>query len=173
MTNAAINEHKAANKADIDIAILHQEWQDAPFSALQIAERVVAETLFRATLPDAATHRKIEISVALVGDDAIRQINKEFRNKDKPTNVLSFESELGDLPEDAEYPLGDIILSYETIKREAGEQDKTFEHHYTHMVLHGLLHLLGYDHIDDDEAETMEAKEIEILKEIGIENPYL
>lgn len=173
MINAAINEQKAANKADVDVAILHQEWQDAPFDTVQIVERLVAETLFRAVLPEAATHRKIEISVALVGDNAIQQLNKEFRNKDKPTNVLSFESESGDLPDDAEYPLGDIILSYETIKREAEEQNKKFEHHYTHMVLHGLLHLLGYDHIEDDEARTMEAKEIEILGEIGIENPYL
>ncbi len=174
MTNSsAFQQQKPANKPDIDISILHQPWEDAAFNVHAIVERIVSEALYRAELPDAAQQKRVELSVALVSDEAIQLLNKEFRNQNKPTNVLSFEFEGSVLDEMAEYPLGDIVVAYETIEREAKEQNKSFEDHYTHMVLHGFLHLLGYDHIEDDDAEIMEAKEIEILGEIGVENPYL
>lgn len=106
-----------------------------------------------------------EVSVVLTNDQRIRQLNAKYRKKDKPTNVLSF-------PQDHEILLGDIILSYETIQREAEEQQKSFLHHLQHLCVHGFLHLLGHDHEEDEEAEEMEACEIKICKALNIGNPY-
>jgi probable rRNA maturation factor len=106
-----------------------------------------------------------EVAVVLADDEFVRGLNKEFRGKDKPTNVLSFPNES---PE-----LGDIILAIETIEREAKEQGKTFHEHTAHLLVHGFLHLLGYDHEQEKDAEKMERKEIKILKSLGIKNPYL
>lgn len=106
-------------------------------------------------------------AVALVlSDDAhIQQLNRDFRGKDKPTNVLSF-------PSDEAEEWGDIIVSEPTLRREAEEQQKRFSDHMTHMLVHGMLHLLGYDHEIEAEADEMEALEIAILAELGVENPY-
>ncbi|MHA1575272.1 MAG: rRNA maturation RNase YbeY [Alphaproteobacteria bacterium] len=100
-----------------------------------------------------------EISIVLTNDLEIKKLNKQYRKKDSATNVLSFET--GDLE-----ILGDIILAFETIKKEAEEQKKTFEKHLSLMICHGILHLIGYDHIDDSDAEIMEKKEKEILEKI-------
>ena len=116
-------------------------------------------------------HQDIEeeprlFTIKFTDDAEIQQLNKDFRGKDKPTNVLSF-------PNDSDDYLGDIAISVDTIKREAEEQDKPYEHHMLHMIIHGFLHLLGFDHIEDDEAEEMESFEIAVLQEIGIKNPYI
>ncbi|MBN8543209.1 MAG: rRNA maturation RNase YbeY [Alphaproteobacteria bacterium] len=97
-------------------------------------------------------------------NEDVETLNHLYRGKKKPTNVLSF-------PND-EPPLGDIILAYETVKREAKEQKKTFRAHTLHLVVHATLHLLGYDHEKSREAEEMEALEIAYLKRLGIANPY-
>jgi probable rRNA maturation factor len=94
-------------------------------------------------------------------------LNAEFRGKDQPTNVLSFPAAMG-----AEDTLGDIALAYETVAREAKEQNKTFLHHAQHLILHGVLHLLGYDHETDAQARIMEALETRLLDTIGIADPY-
>lgn len=109
------------------------------------------------------------ITIVLGNDAEIRELNHQYRSKDKPTNVLSFPNG-GE--EDGVLMLGDIILAYETITREAVEQKKTFEHHTAHLVVHGVLHLLGHDHEDDSEAEAMETQEIRILARMAIDNPY-
>lgn len=111
-----------------------------------------------------------EACIALTDDAAMRRLNHQFRAKDKPTNVLSFPSALpaGITPR----PLGDIAIGYETIMREAAEQAIAPADHLRHLVAHGLLHLLGYDHESDAEAEEMEAIEIEVLASLGIDNPY-
>ena len=120
----------------------------------------------------------IDISIVLTNDDNIQEINAEYRNKDKPTNVLSFpqlspdESDLTALEKLDFLPIGDVILARETILREADEQNKSVDAHIAHMIVHGVLHLLGYDHIDDSDAERMESLEGLILNGLGFDNPY-
>lgn len=100
-----------------------------------------------------------------------RDLNNTYRGKDKPTNVLSFPFEA---PPEVELPLlGDLIICRQVVEREAAEQEKTVEEHWAHMVVHGSLHLLGYDHIEDSEAEEMEALETEIMQSMGYADPYL
>ncbi len=121
----------------------------------------------------------VEISILFTDDANIKILNREYRNQNKTTNVLSFpdtEISKSALDETAKLGeslfLGDIILARETIFTEAVDQHKSIPDHLSHMLVHSLLHLAGYDHIDDDEAEEMEALEIKILAELNISNPY-
>lgn len=110
-----------------------------------------------------------DICVRVVDDDEGRRLNRDFRQRDVPTNVLSFPADV-DVPElDI---LGDIVICAGVVAREAAEQGKPYEHHFAHMVVHGVLHLLGYDHESAAEAEAMETLEAEILGRFGIEDPY-
>ena len=109
-----------------------------------------------------------DIVVLLTDDAAVRDLNGRFRDKDKPTNVLSFPA-----PENAFPHLGDIVLAYAVCATEAEAQGKTLADHLSHLVVHGVLHLLGRDHEDDAQAEEMEAEEREILAQIGVADPYL
>ncbi|AWM88792.1 rRNA maturation RNase YbeY [Microvirga sp. 17 mud 1-3] len=113
----------------------------------------------------------LEVSVMLTDDESIRTLNRQWRGKDKPTNVLSFPA-----PEQPglEGPrhLGDIALAYETLVREAEEESKPLADHFAHLVVHGVLHLLGYDHETDEEADVMEALEVKALAGLGIADPY-
>lgn len=110
-----------------------------------------------------------ELSVLLADDAAIRELNRDYRGFDKPTNVLSFPA--GPTPPRTPL-LGDLALAFETIGREAETDAKPFDHHLTHLVVHGVLHLLGYDHETDDEADAMETLETRILAGLGIADPY-
>lgn len=112
-----------------------------------------------------------EISVLLADDDAVQALNREWRGKDTPTNVLSFPADMPAIPE-APKLMGDIALARETLVRESEEQEKPLAHHLQHLVVHGVLHLFGYDHLEEAEAEDMEAFEVEILAGLGIPNPY-
>jgi probable rRNA maturation factor len=113
-----------------------------------------------------------EVSFLFTDDLTIRGINNEWRGKDKPTNVLSFPA-FPLRPGMAPKPLlGDIVIALETVQREAIEEQKSFENHLTHMIVHGLLHLLGYDHETDDDAEQMEHLERHILETLAIPDPY-
>lgn len=120
----------------------------------------------------------LEVSFLLTNNDTIQHLNKVYRHQDKPTNVLAFPlyslDELkSELPVPAPHKaLGDIVLAYETILQEAHEQKKSFIDHFTHLVIHGWLHLWGYDHQNDLEASVMEQLEIKILSEFTIPNPY-
>lgn len=112
-----------------------------------------------------------ELTVRIVDCDEIQKLNRTYRHKDKPTNVLSFPFEM---PDGIELPLlGDVIVCASVVRDEAREQGKALMDHWAHMVVHGTLHLLGYDHIEDDEAEEMEGLETEILSTLGIANPYI
>ena len=122
-------------------------------------------------------NKAININLVLSNDEEIQELNKEFRNINKPTNVLSFALIDSDDFDDNidifnEIDLGDIIISYNTMKKEAKEKETSLSSHYTHLFIHGVLHLLGFDHQDDDEANYMENFEIEILKTLNINNPY-
>lgn len=113
-----------------------------------------------------------ELSVVFTDDEGIRQLNAGWRGKDKPTNVLSFPA-FTLKPGDPLPPmLGDIVLAAETVAREAELEKKPLEHHITHLVVHGLLHLLGHDHEAEDEAEIMEAAERRALARLAIPDPY-
>ena len=108
-----------------------------------------------------------------LGTDAeVRELNKSFRGKDKPTNVLSFPADESMQEPDSPWYLGDIIFAHETIAREAAAQEKTYADHLKHLAVHGLLHIYGYDHINEDDAFIMEKLEIDILKTLNISNPY-
>lgn len=117
------------------------------------------------------------VNVCLSNDEAVHRLNKEFRGQDKPTNVLSFanidDDEFWDmLPKEEEVELGDIILAFETLQREAQIKNISVYAHYCHLLVHGFLHILGFDHQEDEEAEEMESLEIEILEAFSVDNPY-
>ena len=154
-----------------------EEWNSSTDWLLPVrraAEAAVAESAF----PQLASGpRPIQLSVRLTGDEEVRALNAEWRGKDKPTNVLSFplaepadlESAAGEAPE---LMLGDIVLARGVCAREAAEKDISVERHATHLLVHGTLHLLGYDHQDDEEAADMERREVRALARLGIADPY-
>lgn len=112
-----------------------------------------------------------EVTIRLVDEEESHALNHEYRGKDKPTNVLSFPFEA---PPGVELDLlGDLIICRQVVEKEAKEQNKPLNAHWAHMVVHGSLHLLGYDHIDDDEAEEMESLETEIMVNMGFADPYV
>ena len=116
-----------------------------------------------------------ELAVMLTDDAGIRTLNNNWRGIDKPTNVLSFPAlppTGGGGPDDAPRMLGDIAIAYETTRKEADDEQKPFDHHLSHLAVHGFLHLIGYDHEKDDDAEAMETLETAILAQLGIPDPY-
>ena len=115
-----------------------------------------------------------EVSILLTDDAAVRALNRDYRGLDKPTNVLSFalEDEPGPRPPGAPLVLGDIVVALETCQREAKEAGRPFGHHLAHLVVHGVLHLLGFDHSDDIDADRMESLETAVLERLGIPDPY-
>lgn len=133
-----------------------------------------------AALPTVLSGRIAALSIELANDARVAALNRRFRGKPGPTNVLSFpaheahrlDEALEDAPPGMPIALGDIILAYETVEREARAQGKSVADHLAHLVIHGLLHCLGHDHQDDDEAEAMEALEIRILAGLGVKDPY-
>ena len=148
-----------------------RSWEDIVRDA---AEAAIAESAFPQL---AISERPLELSVRLAGNEEVRALNAKWRGKDKPTNVLSFP--LLDEPElldtniaGPELLLGDIVLARGVCLNEAAEKGVTFEDHAAHLLVHGMLHLLGYDHEGDDEAHDMEAREVRALKRLGIANPY-
>jgi len=128
-------------------------------------------------LSEAGTLAPVEIAVRLTHDAEVQELNRDYRQKDAPTNVLSFATWWDDecLPPPAEgvpIALGDLALALETVLREADHDGKTPQAHFTHLLLHGILHLLGFDHIDDEDAEHMEKLEPKVLAALGIDDPY-
>lgn len=143
------------------------QWPAPEASLEQLAVtaiRAAADCLPEDVEPDS------EVSLLFTDDAQVQQLNAQWRQIDKPTNVLSFAArEAGGPPTPV---LGDVVLARQTIAREAQEQDKSFEDHLTHLIIHGFLHLLGFDHESDDEAEEMEQLERQVLASLGIADPY-
>lgn len=154
-----------------------EEWDSSgPWE--QLVRRAAEAAICESDYPDLATSgRPIELSVRLTSDEEVRALNAKWRNKDKPTNVLSFPmAEAYELVDEnvsgKELLLGDIVLAHGVCAREAAEKGVSFEDHAAHLVAHGTLHLLGYDHRDDDEALEMEEREARALARLGIRDPY-
>jgi probable rRNA maturation factor len=163
----------------LDVAALRESpWPERDWDALatRAAEAAIAQTPFGEwTGWDAS----IEVAVRLTSDDEVHTLNRQYRDKDKPTNVLSFPMIQPDLLEavtqnsdDGEVLLGDIVLAHGVCAAEAQERGVSVEDHATHLIVHGMLHLLGYDHMEDAEAEAMEAMERAAMEQLGLHDPY-
>lgn len=152
----------ASSGIKIDIAVEGRSW-DKPAAAKAVVTRALREAAA------VSSRRSAEISIVLTDDAAVRVLNRQWRGVDKATNVLSFPTEgfPGEPP-----LLGDIVLAYETIAREASAEGKPFAHHLAHLAVHGFLHLLGYDHQRSRDAEAMERLERRILRRLAIPDPY-
>lgn len=145
----------------IDVEIEDPSWAEA----LPTVERLVRGAALAALDREGAGHEGV--TILLTDDESVRELNGQFRAQDKPTNVLSFPA-----PDNPERFAGDVALAYGVCAREAAEQGKTLAAHVQHLTVHGVLHLLGYDHIGDDDAEVMEDLERAVLAELGISDPY-
>ena len=149
---------------DIAVSISSPAWE----AVLPDAERLCVESALAVLGP--AT-KPTELSIVLSSDAEIRILNRDYRGKDTTTNVLSFPSGLSSDLTGTDM-LGDVILAFETVSMEAARDGKPLESHLRHLVVHGVLHLLGYDHETEDEATEMERREVEILDGFGISDPY-
>ena len=156
--------NRAGKDADhIQVSVSCDAWLAACPAAAELAQSAA-----RAALAGAASS---VVGVVLTNDAEHRALNRRFRGRDAPTNVLAFP--LGDAgPAGAPALLGDVVLAYETVAREAAEQRKPLADHLRHLIVHGVLHLLGFDHVADAEAAMMETREVEILQRLGVPDPY-
>lgn len=148
---------------NLDITIDDKDWKTVA-NLRKLTRRAIA-----AALPD----DDVTVSVLFTGDARILELNRDWRGKASATNVLSFPvSAETPVPDGEPRPLGDIVLAYGVVAKEAAQHKKPIANHVSHLIVHGLLHLLGYDHENDQDAEAMEGHEAKILKQLGIENPY-
>jgi len=150
-----------------DIVVTAECWQAVP-----TAEAIVQRALRVAAGEVRAPARNSELAVVLTDDAWIRTLNHDWRGIDKPTNVLSFPAIAVPGVRGQPRALGDIAIAYETARREADNESKRFDHHLSHLAVHGFLHLIVYDHLTDDDAEAMEQLERHILARLGIPDPY-
>jgi probable rRNA maturation factor len=161
----------------LDIAIdTDGEW-DSSTGWSELARAAATAAIAESAFPQLGQgERAVELSIRLTGDAEVHALNAEWRGKDKPTNVLSFPmaepEELGRASSGPELMLGDIILAYGVCSEEAASKDISIDRHAAHLMVHGTLHLLGYDHMDDDSATDMESREVRALARMGIADPY-
>ncbi|MEA2996427.1 MAG: putative rRNA maturation factor [Alphaproteobacteria bacterium] len=152
----------------VDVVIASTRWSKAPQAAKLVRRTIAAAAPARA--------KKAELSVILTSNRAIGALNRQWRGQDKPTNVLSFpapkQATKRAAARGAPRHLGDIVIAYETAAAEARAERKPFDHHLAHLAVHGFLHLLGYDHESDSEADAMERRERMILSRLGVPDPY-
>jgi len=152
-----------------EVLVVADCWQTEPE-----VETVIHRAINAAAEIADADVGEAELAVMLTDDAGIRTLNNNWRGIDKPTNVLSFPAlqPTAGAPADAPRMLGDIAIAYETTRKEADDEERPFDHHLSHLAVHGFLHLIGYDHEKDDDAEAMEGLEREILAQLGIPDPY-
>ena len=162
----------------VDIDVAAPTWAEAGVDLEAQCRTAVAAAAAAATTELARDVARLdaEVSVRLTDDEEISALNSTYRNRDTATNVLSFPGcsadELGMLADGAPMLLGDIVIAFGVVAREAEAQGKTLTDHLSHLLVHGMLHLLGYDHIETEDAETMESLETSVLAGLGIANPY-
>ena len=175
-TSQTVNDEAPQALIIADIVVDYARWNELFGAELRAKIKSALQTARRKAdiYPDDIKGRDWEMTIVLTDNAHVRELNHAYRGKDKATNVLSFSQIEGDIicPPDCEVQLGDIVLALETIEKEAEAQEKAFEHHVLHLILHGFLHLLGYDHETSEDAAIMEQIEIETLAEMDIENPY-
>ena len=160
---------------DIAVVVETAAWIEAMPEAEEICREIAAAALMAALARGPALADRIELAVVLADDAVIRELNRTYRGQDKATNVLSFASldeEDAPVPEDGPLMLGDVVIAYETTLAEAERDGKPLVDHLSHLVVHGVLHLVGFDHEEEDEAEEMEALETAVLASLGIPDPY-
>ena len=158
-----------------EVLVVADGWRAEPDAEAVIHRAIAAAAEFVHAGSSDALSGEAELAVMLTDDAGIRTLNRNWRGIDKPTNVLSFPAlpPTGPPgPDDAPRMLGDIAIAFETTRAEADDEQKPFDHHLSHLAVHGFLHLIGYDHEEDDDAEAMEALETEILAQLGIPDPY-
>jgi probable rRNA maturation factor len=158
-----------------EVLVVADGWRTESDAEAVIHRAIAAAAEFVHAESGEADSGEAELAVMLTDDAGIRTLNSNWRGIDKPTNVLSFpalQPSAGGGPDDAPRMLGDIAIAYETTRREADDEQKPFDHHLSHLAIHGFLHLMGYDHETDDDAEAMEGLEQEILAQLGIPDPY-
>jgi probable rRNA maturation factor len=163
--------------AEIAVAQPCARWAEALPAVEALCQRVVDAALRTGNdAPAEGPAETVEISLVLADDAMVQGLNRQYRGQDKPTNVLSFAALDGDAgtpqPDGSPVLLGDVVLAFETTAREAAADGKTLADHLSHLLVHGVLHLLGYDHDDEGEAEEMERRERLILAGLGIADPY-
>ena len=154
-------------RARVSVALRCAAWAEA-------LPRGFVARVVKAVLDDrkVGPRRPAEVSVVLADDPFVRRLNRDHRGKDTPTNVLSFPLEAGSAPQGARLLLGDVVLAHRTIRREAKAEGKRLASHAAHMLVHGTLHLLGFDHARTRAARIMEGHEVRILKRLGVPDPY-
>ena len=162
----------------LKVAVREEHGWKAAFPDYKKTVSTAAKAAFKAGVTDAFPVKNTEISFLLTDDETVRSLNKNYRQKDMPTNVLSFaalDGEDVDFQEDEDdcFLLGDIVIALQTVQREAESAGVPFEAHLTHLAVHGVLHLLGFDHMQDGDAEEMESLEIKVLQSLGFDNPYV
>jgi len=167
------------NNYIVDILTQDAAWKSVIPTIEEICQATISLVLDEYGFADYAG--QLDVSILLTDDEHIRKLNNDYRNKDTATNVLSFPGEelspdalnqLIDSHRKAPLMLGDIVIALQTIERESSEQGKNIQHHFQHMIVHSVLHLLGYDHQSDTEEATMQKKEIAILEKLHVPNPY-
>lgn len=165
----------------IHLDVAFPKWKRAFAKLEEKLERAAGAAFVDAKKPPVFTQRNFEMTIVLSDDKKVKTLNHDYRGIDKPTNVLSFpQFDLNKIrgttfalfPSPNPIPLGDVVLAWQTIERECREQSKTLENHVVHLVVHGTLHLLGYDHMNDKDAKAMEKLECDILESLGYPDPY-
>lgn len=151
----------------VEVSVSSTLWRDLPDAETTVRDAIAAAAALCDAVPS-----DCEVSVLLTDDAAIRVLNKQWRGIDRPTNVLSFPAPAAPSHEDAPQMLGDIVIAYEYLRREAASEGKTPLAHLAHLTVHGFLHLVGYDHGAEEEAAVMEGLEARILATLGLPDPY-
>jgi probable rRNA maturation factor len=172
---AAARSKRKKAQLEPTVSLSASEWEDEEPEIAKIAEKA-AHAAYDAgctKFPALRELPRVEIGLVFSDDHCLENLNRDYRGKPRPTNVLSFPYLLAeDGVQSTDTVLGDVFLSFETVKREADEKNITLAAHAAHMVVHGVLHLLGHDHLEEDEAIEMEKLEGDILQELGYDNPY-